>query len=183
MSTNEEHQIKRRLSRLSSRTYGDIRALCRAEGLTQARLEHLIQSVVVDRIQLALSLYACARKLDAQPHKHDGDYRSMISRGYYCHYHLARAAVFWMTRDDVDQHETLPKRLGKVWPTEHIEFIERLERYRGIRNEVEYSPYPEIDEPLSETAAQVLRETELSVELLVRWFYEKGVEVDTTTWL
>ena len=57
------------------------------------------------------------------------------------------------------------RNLGKVLPSEYAEFIEKLERYQGIRNDVEYSPvsrrrqlakrtYPEIDKSLKETAEQ-----------------------------
>ena len=105
---NEEYEIKRKISRLSSRLYGDIRTICGTEGLTQSRLEKLIQVVTLDRIKLAFSLYACAKKLDAQSDKKDGDYRSIISRCYYCHYHFARAAIFSITRDDIDDHKELP---------------------------------------------------------------------------
>ena len=102
---SEEYEIKRKISRLSSRLYGDIRTICGTEGLTQSRLEKLIQVVTLDRIKLAFSLYACAKKLDTQSDKQDGDYRSTISRCYYCHYHLARAAIFFITRDDIDDAE------------------------------------------------------------------------------
>jgi uncharacterized protein (UPF0332 family) len=177
---SEEYEIKRKISRLSSRLYGEIRTICGTEGLTQSRLEELIQVVTLDRIKLAFSLYACAKKLDAQSDKQDGDYRSIISRCYYCHYHLARAAVFWITRDDIDEHETLPKNLGKVLPLEYAEFISKLEQYRDIRNEVEYSPYPEIDKSLEETAKEILQETKRSIELIIRCFSERGLEVDAT---
>ena len=40
---SEEYEIKRKISRLSSRLYGDIRTICGTEGLTQNRLEELIQ--------------------------------------------------------------------------------------------------------------------------------------------
>jgi len=93
-----DEEVKRKISRLSSRLYGDIRTICGTEGLTQERLEKLIQSVTLDRVKLAFSLYDCAKKLDAQSDKQDGDYRSIISRCYYCHYHLARAAIFFITK-------------------------------------------------------------------------------------
>ena len=48
------------------------------------------------------------------------------------------------------------------------------------RNEVEYSPYPEIDKSLKETAEKILKETKLSLELIVRCFRERGLEVDAT---
>ena len=66
---SEEYEIKRKISRLSSRLYGDIRTICGTEGLTQSRLEELIQIVTLDRINLAFSLYACAKKLDAAVHE------------------------------------------------------------------------------------------------------------------
>ena len=174
----DENEVKRKISRLSSRLYGDIRTICGTEGLTQSRLEELIHVVTLDRIKLAFSLYACAKRLDVQPDKQDGDYRSIISRCYYCHYHLARAAVFWIVRDDIDDHKELPKSLGKALPSEYAEFIKKLEQYRGIRNEVEYSPYPEIDKSLEETAKEILQETKRSIELIVRCFTERGLEVN-----
>ena len=72
--------------------------------------------------------------------------------------------------------------MGKVLPLEYAEFIEKLEQYRNIRNEVEYSPYPEIDKSLIETAEQILYETKCSVELIIRFFRERGIEVDATTY-
>ncbi|MBM3235902.1 HEPN domain-containing protein [Candidatus Poribacteria bacterium] len=177
---SEEYEIKRKISHLSSRLYGDIRTICGTEGLTQSRLEELIQVVTLDRIKLAFCLYACAKKLDAHEDKQDGDYRSIISRCYYCHYHLARAAIFSLTKDDIDEHEKLPKSLSKVLPSEYAEFIKKLEQYRGIRNEIEYSPYPEIDNSLEETAKEILQETKHSIELIVCCFRERGIEVDAT---
>jgi len=177
---SEEYEIKRKISHLSSRLYGDIRTICGTEGLTQKRLEKLIQAVTLDRIKVAFSLYACAKKLDAQSDKQDGDYRSIISRCYYCHYHLARAVIFFITRDDIDDHKELPKSLGKILPSEYAEFINKLEQYRDIRNEVEYSPYPEIEKSLKEIAPEILQETKRSIELIVRCFTERGIEVDAT---
>ena len=129
---NEEYEIKRKISRLSSRLYGDIRTICGTEGLTQSRLEEFIQIVTLDRIKLAFSLYTCAKKLDTDTIKQDGDYCSIISRCYYCHYHLARVAIFLITRDDIDDHKKLPKSLGNVLPSEYAEFIDKLEQYRDI---------------------------------------------------
>ena len=63
---------------------------------------------------------------------------------------------------------------------EYAEFINKLEQYRDIRNEVEYSPYPEIDKSLEETAKEILQETKRSIELIIRCFSERGLEVDAT---
>jgi hypothetical protein len=70
--------------------------------------------------------------------------------------------------------------LGKVLPSEYAEFINKLEQYRDIRNEVEYSPYPEIDKSLEETAKEILKETKRSIELIISCFSERGIEVDAT---
>ncbi|MBD3183129.1 HEPN domain-containing protein [Candidatus Poribacteria bacterium] len=174
----EEHGIMRRISRISSRLYGDLRYICRGEGLTQERLESYIREVTIDRIKLAFSLYTCAISLDEHKDKKDGDYRSIISRCYYCHYHLARAMIFWISRDDIDKHEKLPKNLGKILSTEYAEFIDKLERFRGIRNEVEYSPYPEVDRSLREISEHILVETKTSIELMVCCFQERELDFD-----
>ena len=63
---------------------------------------------------------------------------------------------------------------------EYAEFISKLEQYRDIRNEVEYSPYPEIDKSLEETASEILQETKRSIEFIVCCFRERGLEVDAT---
>ena len=176
----EEQEIKRKISHLSSRLYGDIRIICGTEGLTQNRLDEYIKLVTVDRITLALSLYASAGKLHAQSDTQDGDYRTIISRCYYCHYHLARALTFWVIRDDVDAHDKLPKTLSKILEEEYTGLVDKLEEYRGIRNEVEYSPYPDIDKSLKETASELLQETKLSIDLFVRCFRERRIEIDAT---
>jgi translation initiation factor 2 alpha subunit (eIF-2alpha) len=74
----------------------------------------------------------------------------------------------------------LPKALSKILKEEYTELIDKLEEYRGIRNEVEYSPYPDIDKSLKETASELLQETKLSIELFVRCFKERGIEIDAT---
>ena len=51
----EEQEIKRKISHLSSRLYGDIRIICGTEGLTQNRLDEYIKLVTIARITLALS--------------------------------------------------------------------------------------------------------------------------------
>ena len=175
------NEIKRIVSALSSRVYGDIRAICATVDLTQDKLEELIRSAVFDRVELAISLYKTAQTINAQSDKQDGDYRSIISRCYYCHYHLARALVFLITKDDIDNHEELPKKLGKFLPSNYAIFIDKLERYRRIRNEVDYSPYPEIYDSLNFVALEVLRETEVSIKLILQYFEERGVSIDANT--
>ena len=179
---NDEYEIKKTISRLSSRLYGDIRVICSSEGITQLKLDELVQSVTIDRIMLALSFYECAKKIEVQLHKQDGDYRSIISRCYYCQYHLARALIFLITKDDIDNHEKLPKKLGDCLKSVGASFIvDKLEQYRSIRNEVDYSPYPEIDGSLDAVALKILRETESYIKLILQFFEERGITIDTNT--
>jgi uncharacterized protein (UPF0332 family) len=177
---NDEYEIKKTISRLSSRLYGDIRVICSSEGITQLKLDELVQSVTIDRIVLALSFYECAKKIGSQLYKQDGDYRSIISRCYYCHYHLARALIFLITKDDVDNHEKLPKKLSDCLKSDYALFIDRLDRYRRIRNEVDYSPYPEINDSLDAVALQIIQETEESIKLILQCFKERGIMIDAS---
>jgi uncharacterized protein (UPF0332 family) len=178
---NIDNEIKRIISALSSRVYGDLRTICAAGDLTQVELEELIFSAVSDRVELAISLYKTAQTISVQLDKQDGDYRSIISRCYYCHYHLARALVFLITKDDIDNHEKLPKKLTECLKSDHILyalFVDRLDQYRWIRNEVDYSPYPEIDGPLDTVALQILQETEESIKLILQCFNERGIIIN-----
>lgn len=162
-------------STLSSKEYGDIRIICGSEGLTKEKLDEYIRLVTADRINLGLSFYGSARKLDL---KDDGDCRSIVSRCYYCCYHLARALIFLVLRDDMDDHSRLPKALEKVLTEEDNTFADRLDEWRGIRNEIEYSPFPKVDKPLSETAAEMLEGTGEFMESFAPYFRERGVEFD-----
>jgi len=177
---NDEYEIKKTISRLSSRLYGDIRVICSSEGITQIKLDELVQSVTTDRVMLALSFYECAKKIEVQLYKQDGDCRSIISRCYYCQYHLARALIFLITKDDVDNHEKLPKKLGECLKSDYTPFVDRLDQCRRIRNEVDYSPYPEIDDSLNAVTLQILQETEESIKLILQCFKERGIVIDAS---
>jgi len=170
-----DQAIKRAVSGLSSKEYGDIRIICGSEGLTKEKLDEYIRLVTADRINLGLSFYGSARKLDL---KDDGDCRSIVSRCYYCCYHLARALIFLVLRDDIGDHSRLPKVLEKVLTEEDNKFADRLDEWRGVRNEMEYSPFPKIDKPLSETAAEMLEGTKEFIESFAPCFGERGVVLD-----
>ena len=105
-----DQAMRRAVSSLSSKEYGDIRIICGSEGLTKEKLEEYIKLVTADRIDLGLSFYGSANKLHL---KDDGDCPSIVSRCYYCCYHLARALIFLVLRDDIGDHSTLPTGIGK----------------------------------------------------------------------
>ena len=148
-----DDEIKRAISKLSSKQYGDIRIICGSEGLTSEKLDEYVRLVTTDRINLALSFLLTIKKLEIN----DGDSPSIISRCYYCCYHLARALVFLVTKDDIDAHDKLPNMLRRVLNTEDDWLADKLDEWRGIRNQVEYSPYPRIENSVKETASQMLR--------------------------
>mgnify|MGYP001569928150 CR=1 FL=1 len=57
-------------------------------------------------------------------------------------YHLARATVFHTFRRDIDAHDRLPEAFGQIVGTS---FGEKVEKWREIRNDLEYSPYTPTD--------------------------------------
>lgn len=172
MLTDDE--IKRTISGLSSRQYGNIRTICGGEGLTKKKLDKYVEQVTIDRINLALSFYNSAKKLEIN----DEDSLSIISRCYYCYYHLARALVFLITKNDINDHDKLPNMLRRVMKTEDKWLADKLDDWRGIRNEVEYSPYPQIENAVTKTASQMLRSTRTLSKLLEGYFKERGIDND-----
>jgi len=103
--------------------------------LTGEQVDELIDKLVSDRLAKAMDYLTFAQQLDAgetlnQPH--------IISRCYYAMYHAARALVLHVRRADLDDHDRLPAALGQSLGTNYGDI---LGRWRGMRNQVEYSPY------------------------------------------
>lgn len=70
-------------------------------------------------------------------------FRSSISRHYYAMYHAARAMVFAdIGGDDHQRHAHLPDHLPASLPDSSRRKQELIEA-RLLRNEADYSPYPE----------------------------------------
>lgn len=170
-----DKEIKRVILELTSKEYATIRRMCECAPLTVEILERHIREAVSDRMQLGLSFYNCARSLPAES---DGHCRSIISRCYYCCYHLARSLVFLVTRGDVDDHRKLPRVLRGILRREDHSLADALSQWRDIRNEVEYSPFPRIDLPLAEAAAEAFRVTEGFIQSILHYFEEGRVRVD-----
>ena len=82
------------------------------------------------------------------------------------------------TRGDVDDHRKWPRALRGILRREDHYLADALSQWRDIRNEVEYSPFPKIDFPLAESAAEALRVAEGFIQSIKRYFEEGGVWVD-----
>jgi uncharacterized protein (UPF0332 family) len=123
------------LQRLSSTQAALLYRLIDLGYLTQSQVDTLINQLVVDRFTKALDYWYFAQQLDTnialnQPH--------IISRCYYAMYHATRALVLHVHRSDMDSHERLPVLLNQILTTRQGDI---LNRWREVRNQIDYSPY------------------------------------------
>jgi len=137
--------------------------------LTQAQVDELINRLVSDRFAKAADYLDFAQQLDVglelhQPH--------VISRCYYAMYHAARSLVLHVRRADVDDHERLPVALGRVLGTS---YGDTLGRWREVRNQVDYSPYPPAD--LARRATMALNEATAFVAACRTELQNRGVRL------
>jgi len=166
-------KLLREVSTLSSKEYGRIRLICAVGPLDAGALENLIVEVVTGRWNLALSFSRFAQKL---PLEEEDNLRNIISRNYYACYQAARALVFLVTRSDVDDHAKLPVRFRDCLEVKDKEKADLLDKWRDIRNEVEYSPFPRIDD-LTEAAKESASETEDFLSLCETYLRKRGVQL------
>jgi uncharacterized protein (UPF0332 family) len=109
-------------------------------GLIQpAQLEELINEMAKERFKKGQAYIEFARNLDVNISENQAH---IVSRNYYGMYHLARATVFHTRRRDIDDHDRLPEAFGQIVG---VSFEEKLEKWRDVRNVLEYSPYTPTD--------------------------------------
>ena len=94
-------EVKRAFSSLSGKEYNKIRLFCQSQAIDLDVLEDLIEQVVLDRWNLALSFARCASNLSMEV---EDNLRTIISRNYYACYQASRAFVLLVTKSDVDDH-------------------------------------------------------------------------------
>ncbi|MBI1928851.1 hypothetical protein HYR99_31980 [Candidatus Poribacteria bacterium] len=174
MESNLISEVKRAFSNLSSKEYGQIRLFCQSQSIELRLLENLIETVVRDRWELALSLARCARSLSVEVEDNLG---TIISRSYYACYHGARALVFFVTKSDIDDHKKLVPPLRGFLESTHTNAADLLDKWRDRRNEVDYSPYPFIDN-LKTAAEESLIETTVFSDILRQEFRKRGLTLD-----
>ena len=169
-------ELKRAFSNLSSREYSRIRLFCQSQSIELNILENLIEQVVLERWNVALSFARCARNLSVEV---EDNFRTIISRNYYACYHASRALVFLVTKSDVDDHKKLASNLRNCLEPANANSADILDKWRDIRNEADYSPYPFIDD-LKITAEESCTETADFLDILRPEFRKRGVTIDTT---
>ena len=169
-------EVKRAFSNLSSKEYNKIRLFCQSQAFDLDVLEGLIEQVVLDRWKLALSFARCAFNLSMEV---EDNLRTIISRNYYACYQAARAFVLLVTKSDVDDHKKLALALRDCLEPAYTDYAEILDKWRDIRNEADYSPYPFIDN-LKITAEESCAETTTFFDILRQELGKRGLTIDTT---
>ena len=106
---------------------------------TSRTIRDLQDQVCADRLALATELLATGDKLlRSRPPQ----YRSAISRYYYCMYHSARAVVYFSHGgDDFEKHSDLPGRVPTDFKDSTL-WRNALKDARSYRNDADYDPYP-----------------------------------------
>jgi uncharacterized protein (UPF0332 family) len=118
-------------------------------------IEGLLCYVAADRWRLAYGMRKHANRLltNSPP-----QYRSSVSRYYYCMYHALRACAFIHHKgDDFEEHSVLPLKLpgdfdpGGNWQN-------RLKNARLLRNRADYDAYPKSDKAWGRDALAIRSE-------------------------
>jgi uncharacterized protein (UPF0332 family) len=156
--------------RLSGFTYRAVRLFETHSG--GQPLEAVIERVTVDRYRMGVSYYEFARDV-FQGMANEAAYRSVISRNYYAMFQTGRAAIFHISRQDVEDHQTLASHLRSLIGQS---VGDTLSRWRELRNEVDYAPYPDLrGMSLMDLAAQSLTEADTFLNEIADFLRKRGV--------
>jgi len=140
-----------------------------AAPLDVAKLQDIVNELTLDRFNLAKEFLSQAQAQDLST---ISGQKLAISRGYYAMYQSARTVIFHYGRADVDEHENVPKCLPSTLPN-RAHWANRLIEWRKLRNQVDYSPYPEGN--LHALAQQILLEAQAFLDLCVHFLRGRGV--------
>lgn len=141
----------KKFERLSKKEYRVIRNLIVEEGLVDnSKIEQLISQITKDRFELGKSKLLVARNLDENEPQ---ECKVIITLCYYAMYHFCRAAIFHIHRDDVDVHEKVTYEIRNIIGEK---LGKSLDSWRSVRNEIDYSPYPALEHPLTELAQKAI---------------------------
>jgi len=162
----------KKFERLSNTEYGVIRNLIVEEGLVEnLKIEQIIEQVTKDRFNLGKAKADFAHTLD--PNDPEAC-KVIIALCYYAMYHSCRAAVFHTHRNDLDSHEKVAYEIRNLIG-EHIG--KSLDFWRGLRNEVDYSPYPALEHPLEELALKAISSTTSCLSEIEIYLSRRGVKL------
>ncbi|MGH7326585.1 MAG: hypothetical protein ACREJ9_18340 [Candidatus Rokuibacteriota bacterium] len=158
------------IAQLKQPQYALLRDVTQEGALDAPTLTGYVQATVADRFALARGFIDAAKLLAGSGNPLIR--RSAVSRAYYGAYHAARATVFAVHRRDEDEHARLAHTIdslvqagGAVQTT--------MKDLRGVRDEMDYSPYPGPDSESEYTDEQIegfVRETIDGAERLIERF-------------
>jgi uncharacterized protein (UPF0332 family) len=100
--------------------------------------------------------------------------KAIIALCYYAMYHGCRAAIFHTHRNDVDAHEKVAIEIGKIIG-KPLEIS--LSFWRDMRNEVDYSPYPLLNNPLKELALNAISSATSCLAEIENYLRKRGVHL------
>ena len=139
MNFERRTQILLQLQRLTGSQSDALHNLMELGLIDSTQLQELINEMTKERFKKGRAYLEFASNLDANIK----DYQAhIISRNYYGMYHLARATVFHTRRRDIDDHDRLPEAFAQIVGAT---LGEKLEKWRDVRNIIEYSPYAPTD--------------------------------------
>jgi hypothetical protein len=139
--------------------------------LDNSKIELIIEQVTKDRFNLGKAKAEFARALDVNEPE---ACKVIIVLCYYAMYHFCRAAVFHTHRNDVDSHEKVAVEIGKIIG-KPLEIS--LSFWRDMRNEVDYSPYPDLDSSLKELALQAISAATSCFSEIANYLAKRGVQI------
>lgn len=130
------------------------------QSIDESSLAELLNEFVSERMRLAKEFWSTAKRLKPET---PADHIAIIGRAYYAMYHAARAVVFAHKRTDVDKHEELPGHLPRGGFAKEGYWQDRLGYWRTVRNDLDYSPWPNQEVGVESLAKQVLKEAHLFI--------------------
>ena len=162
----------KKFEKLSKTEYGIIRNLIVEEGLVEnSQVEQIIEQVTKDRFNLGKAKVEFARTLDENEAE---ACKTIIALCYYAMYQSCRAAVFHTHRNDVDNHEKVAYEIRNIIG-EHLG--KSLDFWRAVRNEVDYSPYPALEDTLKESALKAISSATSCLAEIENYLSKRGIKL------
>ena len=162
----------KKFERLSNTQYGTIRHFVIDEGLvSNSQIESIIEQITTNRFNMGKAKCEFARTLDLNEPE---ACKAIITLSYYGMYQLCRAAIFHTHRNDVDLHDKVASELGRIIG-EHVRDL--LDFWRGIRNEVDYSPYPALSNTLKKLALDAISSAKSCLSEIENYLNKRGVKL------
>jgi uncharacterized protein (UPF0332 family) len=167
----------RYFERLSGKAVAAIRKLVAAYApLDPDGLDRVIREAVRQRMELAQGFLASAA---AMQEGEEISSRNVVSRSYYAMYHAGRAVLLWVMRADVDGHQDVAKKVAHVEEfSEREHWKERLEFWRIQRNKVDYEPWAEREDELSQLREAIVREAQCFLRVCEEYLLKGGESND-----